>query len=137
MKEISRTARCGCGALTATVAGEPKLVYACACLRCQQKSGGAFTYSAVYLEGDVAVDGARTSWQHQGDSGRNIETNFCPTCGSMVFSRSDIFPGMVIIAVGCFSDPDFVPPQHVFWAKRHHRWLTFPDDAEIQDTQPV
>jgi hypothetical protein len=133
----TRTARCGCGALTATVAGEPKLVYACACLRCQQKSGGAFTYSAVFPETDVSIDGAHTTWPHKGDSGRSIETNFCPTCGITVFSRGEIFPGSIIVAAGCFSDPDFAPPQLVFWAKRHHRWLTFPDGVELQDTQPL
>lgn len=133
----TRIARCGCGALTATTAGEPKLVYACACLRCQQKSGGAFTYSAVFPDSDVTITGARTTWQHQSDSGRTVATNFCPTCGITVFSRSEIFPDMIILAVGCFSDPDFAPPSRVFWASRHHRWLTFPDGAELQDTQPI
>ena len=70
MTDLVRTARCGCGALTAEVAGEPKLVYACACLRCQQKSGGAFTYSAVFPENDVRISGAHTTWPHKGDSGR-------------------------------------------------------------------
>ena len=135
MKEISRTARCGCGALTATVAGEPKLVYACACLRCQQKSGSAFAYSAAFPQDAVTTSGAFTTWRHPGGSGRWVEVNFCPTCGTTVFSRGEIFPNMILIAVGCFGDPDFAPPQRVFWASRHHRWMMFPDGAEIMDTQ--
>jgi hypothetical protein len=131
-----RTAKCGCGALTATTAGEPATVYACACLRCQQKSGGAFTYSALFALDAVTVRGDYTTWRHNGDSGRWVETNFCPVCGITVFSRGEGFPASIIVAVGCFSDPDFAAPTRMFWASRHHRWLTFPDGVELQDTQP-
>lgn len=131
----SRTARCGCGALAATAVGEPAAVYACSCLRCQQKSGSAFTYSAVFPQDAVTIAGEHRTWRHHGNSGRWIESSFCPTCGIVVFSRSEIFPGMIGIAAGCFTDPDFPMPQRVYWTSRQHRWLTFPDGIERHDTQ--
>jgi hypothetical protein len=132
----TRTARCGCGSLTVTTVGEPAAVYACACLRCQQKSGGAFTYSAVFDDHAITTAGERRTWRHHGNSGRWIESCFCPGCGITVFSRSEIFPGATSVSVGCFSDPHFAPPQRVYWTSRQHRWLAFPDDIEHQDTQP-
>lgn len=132
-----RTARCGCGALTVTTSGEPAGVYACGCLRCQQKSGSAFTYSALFPQAATTIAGERTTWRHLGDSGRWVETNFCPTCGITVFSRGEVLgDDMILVSVGCFGDPDFAAPQRVYWASRHHRWVTFPDGIALHDSQP-
>ncbi len=131
-----RTARCGCGQLTATARGEPTVVYACSCSNCQRQSGGGFTYSAFYPVAAVAVTGARTLWRHQGASGRWTETEFCPTCGVTLCFRTEAYPGIVGIAVGGFADPDFAPPERLYWASRRHRWLSFPEAIELVDTQP-
>jgi len=136
MDARKRTARCGCGSLTVTTTGEPADVYACSCLKCQRMSGGTFSYCAVYPEAAVSVAGTQRGWQHHGDSGRWIETQFCPTCGVTVYFRSESWPGLVGIAVGCFADLDFPKPKKLYWASRHHRWLQFPDGIELVDTQP-
>lgn len=130
-----RIAQCGCGALAATVAGDPVTVYACSCLKCQRKSGSAFTYAALFPSDAVTVTGERKRWRHIGDSGRWIENFFCPTCGIAVGFLSEGMPGMTGIAVGCFSDPDFAPPLRLYWASRRHRWLTFHERLTLLDTQ--
>ncbi len=78
MSETQRTrlARCGCGALTAQTRGEPKHVYLCACRACQIKSGSAFTYAALFSEGDVTLSGEHKAWRHKGDSGQWVESPF-------------------------------------------------------------
>jgi hypothetical protein len=131
----TRTARCGCGNLTVTVRGEPFGVYACSCLLCQRKSGGAFTYSAIFAETTVSVAGERRPWRHHGDSGRWIESEFCPTCGVTVCFRTEAWPTAVGVAVGCFADPDFAQPARLYWAARRHRWLTLPDGLTLIETQ--
>jgi len=131
-----RTARCGCGGLTVTTRGEPTGVYACSCLVCQRKSGATFTYSAIFAETDVTVAGERRAWRHLGDSGRWIESEFCPTCGSTVCIRGEGMPGLMGVPVGCFGDPDFAPPAMLFWGTRRHRWLALPDHVAALDTQP-
>jgi len=131
----ARTARCACGGLTATVQGEPADVYACSCLACQRKSGSAFSYAAMYPEAAVTMDGAHTLWRHGSDSGRWIETSFCPTCGGTVIFRFEAIPGIVGIPVGAFADPDFPPPQRLYWASRRHHWLPLPHGAAVLETQ--
>ena len=76
-----RIAQCGCGALTATVSGDPVTVYGCSCIDCQRKSGSAFSYAAMFPSAAVTIAGERKTWRHNGDSGRWIENIFCPTCG--------------------------------------------------------
>jgi hypothetical protein len=130
-----RIAQCGCGALTATVSGDPVTVYTCSCVNCQRKSGSVFTYAAVFPSAAVTFTGERKAWRHTGDSGRWIENMFCPTCGITVGFLSEGMPGMTGMPVGCFADPDFAPPLRLYWASRRHRWLTFHNDLTLLDTQ--
>ena len=131
-----RTASCACGNLTATTSGEPSEVYACSCHNCQRESGSAFTYNASFPEAAVSIAGERRVWRRHVDSGRWVETEFCPTCGVAVISRAEFSQDTIGVPVGCFADPDFAKPQGFYWASRRHHWLQFPDDIESFETQP-
>ncbi len=130
-----RTARCGCGNLTVVTSGEPSEVYACSCLNCQRESGGAFTYGALYPEAAVLIAGDRNVWRRQADSGRWVETEFCPTCGVTVCYRMESSPDVIGVSAGCFADPNFTKPEKLYWAARRHCWLEFPEGIELVETQ--
>lgn len=130
-----RVARCGCGALSATVTGDPAHVYACSCLSCQRKSGSAFTYAAMFPSAAVTIDGPCKTWRNTGDSGRWVETMFCPTCGVGIGFHAEGLPEMTGVAVGCFADPDFAPPVTMYWASHRHRWFGLAADLDVQETQ--
>ncbi len=129
---VSRTATCGCGALKVTVTGAPLQVHACSCQQCQRNSGSAFTYSAFFPESAVvSIDGEHRSWRRNGSSGDWVESSFCPTCGTSVFGRLGVWPGIVRISVGCFTDPAFEKPAKLFWSSWRHHWLSLPDVEAI------
>jgi len=131
-----RIASCGCGGLKAVLRGEPVDVYVCSCQTCQQKSGGAFTYAAIFPQSDATISGEHRGWRRHGESGRWIEHHFCPTCGYSVFFRSEGFgDAMIGITVGSLSDQDFHKPKRIYWASRRHRWLELPADIPLIDTQ--
>jgi hypothetical protein len=131
-----RTASCSCGALSITVTAAPVRVHACCCLNCQKESGSSFTYTAFFDEAAIAaVSGDYRRWGQGMGTGQGSELNFCPTCGARVFLRLEGLPGVVGIAVGHFSDPEFQKPATIYWWRRHHRWLPVPPEIEIQDTQ--
>jgi hypothetical protein len=134
--EGTRTALCGCAALSVTVTGKPREVYACACLNCQRETGSVFTYTASYPEAVVIVKGEFRLWRRTVPSGLWIETSFCPTCGTQIFQTSELQPGLICIAVGCFADPDFAAPETMYFASRCHRWLELPVDTVRLETQP-
>jgi hypothetical protein len=133
--DTSRTAQCACGALAASVRGEPLEIYGCSCFACQRKSGSAFTYAAMCPEAAVTITGPRTPWRHTADSGRWIENEFCPTCGVTIAFRCEVAPGLVGIPAGCFADPQFPKPRRFFWGSRRHRWLPQPPGVDWLDTQ--
>ena len=70
------------------------------------------------------------------NSGRWIETEFCPTCGVTVCFRMEAWPEVIGVAAGCFADPEFAKPEKLYWAQRRHRWLEFPEGLELVETQP-
>jgi hypothetical protein len=133
--EPQRTARCACGNLTVTARGEPIDVYLCSCTACQRGSGSAFSYAALFPESAVAIAGDRHEYRQRGDSGRSIDSSFCPTCGTTVAFRAEGLRGTVGVPVGCFADPSFARPSKLFWASRRHHWLDLPDSIALIETQ--
>jgi len=130
-----RTASCACGGLTAVARGEPVDVYLCSCLKCQRGTGSAFSYAALFPEAAVTVTGERRQYADRGDSGRMVESYFCPTCGTAVAFRAEGLPGTVGVPVGCFADPSFAKPSKLFWSSRRHHWLELPEDILPIETQ--
>lgn len=116
--------------------GPPEEVYACSCLECQRASGSVFTYAAVFRDtAVVSVEGEHRSWRRGSDSGRWVESTFCPVCGSPVLGRTEAVPGFVQVSAGSFADPDFAKPARVYWSSMRHRWLSFPPEVEVIDRQ--
>jgi hypothetical protein len=130
-----RIASCACGGLTVTARGEPIDVYLCSCTACQRGTGSAFSYAAIFPESAVSIAGESRPYRQQGDSGRFVESFFCPACGTAVLFRTEGLPGTVGVPVGCFADPGFAKPSKLFWAARRHHWLDLPKNIVSIDTQ--
>jgi hypothetical protein len=51
-------------------------------------------------------------------------------CGTSVFWRLEKRPHKIGIAVGCFTDPTFPPPERVYHLSGKFGWVTFPEDSD-------
>jgi len=132
---IERTGHCYCGKLKVTAIGDPRDVYACACRDCQRSSGTAFSYAAMFPESAVTIEGEWREYRHHSDSGRFVDSYFCPNCGAGVLFRAEGLPGTLGVPVGCFADPSFTQPATLYWASRRHHWLELSDAIALVDTQ--
>jgi hypothetical protein len=133
---VTRTAECACGRLQISVEREPLSVLTCHCDFCQRRTGSIFQVSAVFSDDDhVAVTGESSIYNGLeidgvGTSiGDEVSYSFCPTCGSTVFWRFKERP-IVVIAVGCFADPDFPAPIAELHVPQRHRWMSPLDGTE-------
>jgi hypothetical protein len=81
------------------------------------------------------ISGESKIFSRSGLSGATVDIHFCPSCGSSLFSEASVFPGIRAVAVGCFADPSFAPPQLVGWHSRNHAWVTFPPNIPVIDVQ--
>ena len=124
-----RTATCHCGQLSITVEGEPAMVTACNCTRCQRRSGSAFSLSSRWTTEQVTNrSGDSRTFTRKGASGGDVHCVFCPLCGSTLSTSLELFPGLIGIPVGCFVDPSFPAPQVAVWCETKLAWVRFPEE---------
>jgi hypothetical protein len=105
------TASCLCGDVRVTVTGTPYRVGICHCLDCRKQSGSLFQTFAIFPEAAVTIEGVTHDYR-----GRN----FCPRCGSSVFSRSE---DEIELHLGALDAPNQLTPTYELWTIRRESWL--------------
>ena len=121
-KAMDRTASCACGQLTVLCVGEPDRVSLCHCTQCKRRTGSEFSWNATWPDAAVTPSGRFSSNVRHGDSGLEKSYFFCPDCGSTVFYRVGMRPGMTSVPAGGLADPDFPGPAIAVYAKRSAPW---------------
>jgi hypothetical protein len=119
-------AHCQCGQLAAALPATAPRVIACHCTFCQRRSGSPFGVLAYYPADQVVLSGEAKRYERPTDAGGVFETFFCPTCGSTVYARASLHPGVIGIAVGAIADPAFPAPVLSGWEETRHRWVSIP-----------
>ncbi|KAK8058121.1 hypothetical protein PG994_008569 [Apiospora phragmitis] len=98
---MSLSGSCMCGAIKYESSSEPNVTALCHCLDCQKWTGGAFTSNAVVPEDAFkVVKGEPKTYDVTGASGKNNRHFFCGTCGSSLYTKLDVMPGVIIIKAG-------------------------------------
>jgi hypothetical protein len=122
--DMTRTAICRCGQLSARCASEPVRVSVCHCYDCQKRSGSAFAVQARFPPDAVKICGDHKIYEHACDSGSTASFHFCPVCGSTLWYHALPDRALYAIPVGAFADKDFPAPQYTVWVERKHNWVT-------------
>lgn len=118
------TGGCLCGAVRYEVAGEPAMQLVCHCSHCQKQAGSAFSTIIGVPEAAVTVtQGAPTSYIDHGESGQPVERQFCGTCGSPMFSKVAVAPGMIFVKTGTLDDSSWFTPSAHIWTKSKQPWF--------------
>lgn len=118
------TGQCACGAVRFEFDTDPNFVADCHCLDCKRASGGeAATFFAV-PEGDFILTAGRPKGFHYiAASGRGLDRNFCPECGSRLFSSNlESFPGLVFVTLGSLDRPELIEPGVEMFTVRRLKW---------------
>jgi hypothetical protein len=84
----------------------------------------------LFLESAVRIRGPSKVYVRDGQEGRKVRLNFCPECGTTVYAKPDLRPGLIVIYVGAFADPNFPPPTRSIWEHSQHPWVTFTQELE-------
>ena len=131
-----RTGGCLCGAVRYAITAEPAMQAVCHCSHCQKQAGSAFSTIVGVVESGVEVtQGAPRSYVDHGESGKAVERQFCETCGSPLFSKVEVVPGMTFVKAGTLDDPSgFVPAVHI-WTKSKQAWVDT-GDVPAFETNP-
>jgi hypothetical protein len=125
----SRLATCACGAIRMIVGGDPHIVSMCHCQICQRRTGSTYSVHAYFSRSAVKVEGFPKSYSRSAESGRIIESHFCPDCGSTMFWGHPLHADRIGIPVGAFADPSFPPPEVSIFMPYKHPWVVVPQDV--------
>jgi hypothetical protein len=85
---------CHCGAITYEAEIDPRRVIICHCTDCQTFSGAPYRVSVQVLKENFRLTGEPRVYRKRGDSGAEVETNFCPSCGTAMFSTKPETPSL-------------------------------------------
>jgi hypothetical protein len=113
---------CLCGAVTYEVSGEPMFAGHCGCENCQKTTGSGHSSIAAFPEGSLKAHGELTSYAAKGDSGQASTYQFCPKCGSRMFTRVAMMPNVVMITLGTMEAAADFKPSMFIYGKRRRAW---------------
>jgi hypothetical protein len=123
------TGGCLCGALRYECYGGPKDATYCHCPDCRRTTGSAFCVGvAVDADSLNILSGSVKAYTKTADSGNRITRQFCPECGSPLFTKVDAFPHLVWIKAGSLDEPELAKPSHQTWTQYAVTWAHINED---------
>ena len=125
---MAMTGGCLCGNITYTLHGEPAGNFLCHCKNCQKQSGSAFSINLVYAEDQFDCRGEVSTFADTSKSGNPVLRQFCPACGSPIFSSIPTWPGIVVLQVGTLDDTASYSPDAQVWSQSRQNWVGFDKD---------
>ena len=101
---------CACGAVRYQAASEPVAARMCVCRICQRLTGGAGSVLAFFATDSFTVEGRTGDFASTADSGNIIHRQFCPECGTPLFSSAEVRPHLIGVRLGSLDAPHDLPP---------------------------
>ena len=131
MAEVHRGG-CVCGSIRYRVQGEPVRAYVCHCTFCQRFTGSAFSVITWFNEGNVEItgDGIATYDHTVDDTNVWFRLHFCSRCGTTFMATEERQPGIRLIMVGTFDDPNWVQLKRSIWMRSAQKWVVMPAQLE-------
>jgi hypothetical protein len=117
------TGKCACDAVKFEFNSDPGFIANCHCLDCKKASGGEMTTFFAVPETDFTRSGEVKSYHYIAESGKGLDRNFCPKCGTRLFTdKLEGFPGQVFVTLGSLDRPELIAPRLEMFTKRRLKW---------------
>jgi hypothetical protein len=131
------TGRCLCGQVQYVANAEPAIIAVCHCKNCQKQTGTAFSVIVGIPKAALSINGKLKRFHDTGDSGRTVERNFCPECGSPIISDVAIMSDLTFIKAGTLDDTSWLDPKmHIYCDSAQH-WSLIPEDSQKFEKMPA
>jgi hypothetical protein len=131
------TGGCVCGALRYRAEGTPLVQGLCHCRTCQRVTGSGHVGFMAFPEQAVAIEGAQQVYSVIGGSGGMATRHACPACGSLVFGRAQVMPGLVNLYAGSLDDFAQFKPEIAIFTRSRAAWDTSSSGLRCFETVPA
>lgn len=130
------TGSCACGAVSATIAGEPVAVRQCWCRQCQRLAAGSATTNAMFATDDLVLTGELSTASYVAESGNTLTQSFCGACGTPVMGQSSARPQFRTLRLGFLDDAQGLKPTVAIWTDDAPAWAHIDPAMETFPRQP-
>jgi hypothetical protein len=127
---VEMTGRCLCGKVSYAANADPVFVGVCHCTHCQKQTGTAFSVLVGIPKPAMSIQGKVRTFHDTGDSGQPVERNFCPECGSPIFTEVAAMPGITFIKAGTLDDTTWLDPNVHVYCDSAERWMPIPQSTQ-------
>lgn len=129
---------CLCGAIRFEIDRSTILAAShCHCTDCQRSTGCAFaTFCMVPEAGFKNLSGEPRFYGVTGTSGNDVERGFCADCGSPLYSRVAMAPGILFVKAGTFDDASWIEPSSSYWSVSAQPWAPANENLPIHERNP-
>jgi hypothetical protein len=128
---------CLCAAVRYEFSVEPLFAGHCHCRQCQRATGSPYTTILAIEEKDFnLLQGELKSFSVRSAADREVTRLFCPTCGSPLFTKAEMAPGMIFIKVASLDDSSWVEPQVNCWTNDAPHWSFVPPNLQDYAENP-
>ena len=135
MTEI--TGGCLCGHIRYKCSSDPLTTVKCHCRECQKAHSAPYAALACMPPGSVNVtQGATSKYEHAADSGSINCKEFCPQCGTHLFSSGAAYPDFKAVKVATLDNSERFPPIAHVWAQSSVSWAGINDGLPVYQKQP-
>lgn len=121
---------CLCGHIRYEFDGEPAAAVHCHCRDCQKATGSGFTTVLAVARDNFRMsrrDAELRDFTVTSEAGRQVTREFCSRCGSPLFTRSALNPGVIFIKAGSLDDASWLSPSASCWTSRAQPWAAPPE----------
>lgn len=119
---MSASGGCLCGAVRYESASNAQFSIICCCRQCQHISGAGHAPQFALAREAVTLNGPVKAHALKADSGNDVTSAFCATCGSPIYKTSSGFAHFMFFHAATLDDPSAYQPQQVVWARSKQPW---------------
>ena len=131
-----RTGQCLCGAVTFALAADPLAVRVCWCRDCQHLAANG-TVNMLVPTSALTHSGPLSEHVKVANSGNEITRQFCSSCGTHLFAKSNTRPQFRVVRVGNLDNPSSIQPGVNIWVASAPDWACLDSSLERVEHQPA
>ena len=132
------TGGCMCGAVRYTIAEKPLATGRYHCNRCRPQSRSAFSTVIFVHRNAVTIAGGTADFEDVGSSGLKVLRQYCPCCGSPLFTVPDVTPDLMMVKAGGIDSNEWFHPIWELFVTQRRPWVApIPGAAQFEGNPAI
>jgi hypothetical protein len=130
---VEINASCACGQVQFKSKDDPVIQLCCHCTDCQDALNREYAAIAFFKTKSSDVSGPIDQSNYSAESGNSTVREFCSECGTVMFDKSEGFPGLIGVMTQQINAPFEENPSCHVWVRSKLPSVSIPDGMRTHD----